>query len=73
VDLQVLKAVALILGLQILMWFFGMGFFTFYFNVISLDAIDQIGFFELVLTCGFITSVLSALEVPILYFTRFHF
>jgi hypothetical protein len=74
-DLQVLKAVALILGVQILMWTLGASFFAIYFNFISLDAMamDPIGLWKIALICGIISSVLSALEVPILYFTRFNF
>jgi hypothetical protein len=73
VDLQVLKAIALILGVQVIIWIFGMAFFSFYFNFISLSSIDQIGFFEIVLISGIISSAVKALEVPILYFTRLNF
>jgi hypothetical protein len=66
----VLKAVGLILGVQILMWILGTTFFTFFFNFVSLDSMDQLALFRLANILGSITSFLSSMEVPILYFTR---
>jgi hypothetical protein len=69
VDLQVLKAVGLILGVQIVMWIINAIYYTFFLN--NMNSTDQMGLYTLAIIYGSILFFLSALEVPILYFTRF--
>jgi hypothetical protein len=69
-DLQVLKAVGLIMCVQALMWILSTMFLGMFIQLVG--PLDKIGSLEFATAVGTTVSFLYALEVPILYLTRLH-
>jgi hypothetical protein len=70
VDLQVLKAVGLILGLQILMWIIGQVFMTFFIKGPNPNAVDKFALMKVNIILNCINFTIYAMEVPMLYLSR---